>query len=290
MKAAKTIYIIAIVLITVLVVFFFGGRRFREIRGIFNGGDIVKDSVKLEPFSEIELNADVADLRIEEGDEYRVDYEYPSNISVKGNVDHDVLKIKVEGKKSKNVFPFVFSKRGVETVDTKLKVIVPKGTEIKKADFVIKAGSVNLSDRVIDELKADCEAGSLNLYNITSNKVEVEADAGNIEVDKCTMEDCDFRTSAGRIYIDSSVMKDINSHTDMGEIFIDSVTFEKGEISSSMGTITIDGDYKELKSETNMGSLSVNCDNLDSAKLDLSVDMGSLTVNGDGKGKSYKQN
>ena len=289
MKTVKTIYLIVIISITVFVVGFFGARKIRAFSGLFSDADIVKDSVTVEPFKEVKLVADVANFTIVEGDDYHVDYEYPDSMALKGKVENEVLKIELKGKKNQGFGFLKFDKNGIKSAEPKITVYVPKGTELSKADLTISAGNVNLSDKIFDSLKADCDAGNINLNKITANKVEIEADAGNIEINHSVLGDCEYHTSAGRIAIDNTVMNKVEAETSMGEIDLDNIIFANGEVNSDMGAITIDGSFDELKSHTSMGRISIDNEKLDTAKMDLSVDMGEVVVNGNGKGSSFKQ-
>ncbi len=290
MKTAKTIYLIAIITITVFVVIFFGGRKIKAFRGLFGNVDMVNDSVSLEPFKEIDLEADAVEFEIVEGEDYHVDYEYPSSMTLKGGVENDVLKIELKGKKNQafGFFRIDPGKMSIKNVEPKITVTVPENTEFKKADLKIDAGNVNLSDRIIDELKADCDAGNFNLKRITAEKLDVTADAGNVEIKDSTLGDCKFDTSAGRIKVDDSVMNSVNAETSMGEIDFDNTTFGKGEVNSDLGKISIDGTFDELKSTASMGNIEVDNTN-DAAKYDISIDMGEINVNGDSKGTKFSQ-
>ncbi len=289
MKAAKAIYLIVIISVTIFVVGFFGARRLRAFQGLFSDADIVKESVELEPFKKIDLKADVVNFDIAEGENYRIDYEYPDYMTLKGDVDNDTLKIELKGKKNSSFgfFRIDPNGNGIKTVEPKIRVTVPKGTELDKVDLIVSAGNINLSDRVIDEIKADCDAGNLNLSKITANKTEIQADAGNIEIKDSVLGDSEYCTSAGRIAIDDTVMNSVSAETNMGEIDFDNTTFGKGEVNSNMGSISIDGTFDELKSHADMGKISVDNENKDNAKYDLSLDMGQITVNGDSKGMLY---
>lgn len=289
MKTAKTIYLIAIIFITVVVVAFFGGRKIKAFRGLFTDVDVVKDSATLEPFKEIELDANAVNFTVVDGEDYHVDYEYPSYMTLKGDVDHETLKIELKGKQ-KDSFGFLrLDKGGLHTVEPRITVTVPKGSELAKMYLKINAGNVTLSKRIIEELDVDCDAGNFNINEITSNKVKVLTEAGNIEIDDSTLGDCEFGTSAGRISVDETVMNNVTVETNMGEINFDGTTFAKGEAESNMGSVKIDGNFEELKCNTNMGEISVDSESIDNAKLDLSVDLGEVKVNGNSKGSSFVQ-
>ncbi len=290
MKTFKTIYLTVMILTTICVVGLFGTRRFMIFKGWFSDADIVKESVQVEPFKEIILDADVADFTIVEGEEYRVDYEYPSNIAVKGKVENEVLNLSVIGKKNTGYGLFEVDGKGINTVDTKLTVVVPKGSEVKVADLTIRAGQIRLSDRDFDTLKADCAAGNLDLKKVKADKLEVKADAGNVEIDDSTFEDAKFTLATGALNVEDSVIGNLEAQNNMGTLTLYKTNFTKGTLESNLGKVDVDGEFEELKIVSNLGGINVDSENIENAKLDLSVDLGDIIVNGEKKTPAYTQN
>jgi DUF4097 and DUF4098 domain-containing protein YvlB len=291
MKTFKTIYLITIITITVCVVGLFGARRFGRLSGLFGSPDIVKDSVKTEPFQEIQLEADVADFKIIEGDEYRVDYSYPSNITVTGKVENGVLKVNVRGKVNKNGNNFLrINGKGIQTVDTKLTIVVPEGSDLSKIDLSVDAGNIELKDRVFDDVVIASAACNVELYKITSDKVKITADTGKILVEKSTSKDAEFTLSAGALEVNDSTFDTVDVTGSLGSIRFDESDFTKGDIESSLGEVIVDGNFEDLTIKTSLGQIRVDSENIEKAKLNLSMDMGEIEVNGDKKGGEYKQN
>ena len=290
MRTLKTLYLIVLITVTVFVVGFFGARRLKFFRNMFSGNDIKKESVVVEPFKSIQMDAEVSDFTIIEGNEYRVDYEYPENISVKGKVENEVLIIEAKGKSNSGFSFLKFDKKGINTIDPKLTVTVPAGTQLDKTNLTINAGNINLSGRTLTDLDISCNAGNITLGNVTSDKVNIKTDAGNIEIKDSTLGDCDFSTSAGRIAVSDTTMQSVDGITNMGEINLKDITLGKGDLESNLGAVSVDGDFERLKVLTNMGKISVDSEHIENAELDLQMDLGDITVNGTSKGSSFKQN
>ena len=290
MKTFKTIYLVGIIFITIFVVGFFGARRIGRMVGWFDNGGVVKDSVKLEPFTSIELDADYVDFNIVEDNEYRVDYEYPSNMNVNGKVENGVLKITVKGTPNTSFSFFQFDKTGIKTVNPSLTVVVPEGTKFDSVDLKANAGDIRLDERIIDSFKAEMDAADLELDSITAEKMNIQTDAGSVEIFDSSIGDLEVSTSAGEISMNSSVSDSVKVSANMGNIEFFNNTFSKGEFKSDMGKISVDGEFEEIKAESSMGEISVENENIGTAKVDLSVDLGKVSVNGVNKGNSYKQN
>ena len=290
MKVFKTIYLVFIILITIAVVGFFGARRIGRYAGWFDNGGIVKDSVELEPFTAIEMDAEVVEFSIIEDDEYRVDYEYPSNINVNGKVENGVLKITVKGSPNTSFGFLRFDNSGFKTVDPILTVVVPEGTKLDSIDMKVNAGDIRLDNRVIDDFKADINAGNMELDGITSEKMIIETDAGNVEIFDSTIKDLDIKTDAGAISVDQSTSEKVKAGANMGNIKFYNDKFSEGEFESDMGKIAIDGEFDKIKAESSMGEISIDSETIDDAEVEVSVDLGKISINGDNKGNYFKQN
>ena len=75
----------------------------------------------------------------------------------------------------------------------------------------------------------------------------------------------------------------------LGSIRFDESDFTKGDIESGLGEVIVDGNFEDLTIKTSLGQIRVDSENIEKAKLDLSMDMGEIEVNGDKKGGVYKQ-
>lgn len=286
MKAFKTIFIIAIFVITAGVIAYFAGKRF----GIFgNVGESVSDKITTGAFTSISVDADVANFSIEEGEEYAVEYTYPSNMIPTVKVNGDTLEINVHPKKGTG---FINLNTG-ETADvkTKLTVIVPEGsTAFDSLNVKADAGNITLDGYTFDALDIDCDAANVNIKKVTSGKTKIDADAGNVQIRDSKLGDSDLQADAGNIDIEDTEVGNITIDTNMGNIDLQKTIFGDGNFTSDMGRISIDGTFDKVKADSDMGAISVDSDTIDDAELDLNVSLGGITVDGKSKGKSYKQN
>ncbi len=289
MKTFKTIYLITIITITICVVGLFGARRFGRIGGLFGNPDIVRDSVKTEPFQAGEMQADIADFSIVEGDEYRVDYAYPSNITVTGKVENGILKVTVHGKNNYNNNFLRIHKKGIQTVDTKLTIVVPEESDLSKIDLDVDAGNIVLNNRVFDKIKIDSDACNVELNRITADFADISADAGRILVEKSALKDAEFKVSAGTLEVNDSTLDTVKAEGSMGSIRFDESDFTDGDLSSDLGEVVVDGNFENLQIKTSLGQIRVDSENIDKAELDLSMEMGEIEVNGEKKGGEYKK-
>ena len=285
MKALKAIYIIAIFVVTAVIITFFAARRF----GFFKGGEsMVEETVSTSPFTAADIEADILNLRIEEGEEYAVEYAYPASLVPSIKMDGDTVVIKSHGKNGFHV-SFGNGRDGNNLSGTRLVLIVPKGTDFKELKVEADAGNINIEGYTFDRTEIECDAANVNFNEVTSAKTTIDSDAGNIQIRDSALGKCKLSADAGNIEVKDSTMETLEVETDLGNVDLRSATFEKGEMSSSMGRIAVDGTFEELKAESDLGSISVDSEDIKDTKLDLSVSLGSITVDGKQKGKSYQQ-
>lgn len=284
MKALKTIFIVVLFIVTGVIIAIFAGRRF----GFFGGAAVVSksDSVSIKAFKDIEVEADALNFKIEEGTDYHVEYNCPSNMIPVINVNGDKLKIECKANGGVNFLNF----NDLSKENFSLTVYVPEGkTEYGNLDIKIDAGNVVLDGFTFEDLKADLDAGNLELSNITAGDVTVNADAGNVELKDCIFKNVEGKVGAGNLEILDTKMENVKLEADMGYVKMKTVEFKEAEIEADLGKVTVTGTYEKLTAESSMGDIDVENEN-DDAVYDLTVDMGVISVNDDNKGKSYKSN
>ncbi|MCR4669773.1 MAG: DUF4097 domain-containing protein [Saccharofermentans sp.] len=291
MKLAKILYTISIFVITGFVILFSMGCRLSGL-GIVNpfryvDTKIVTNEEELEAFKSIDVDTNIVNFKIEEGDGYKVKTEFPSELDTKINVEGDTLKVEVKGKDGVN-FDIVNFGNGISDKRCNLTVVIPKGasSSLENLKIVSNAGNVNLDDLSFEKIDIDCDASNIDIKDIVSRKCTIDTNAGNVQIKDCDLGDLAVKTNAGNIEFDKTKMTDLEIKSNMGNIDLDDVTFGKGNIESDVGNIEVDGTYDELKAESDIGAISASSDK-DDTVFDLDTDIGAVTVNGKSKGRSY---
>ncbi|MBO4460947.1 MAG: DUF4097 family beta strand repeat protein [Clostridiales bacterium] len=281
MKLAKILYIISIFIITGFVILFSMGCRL----GFLGSKDMrnISEKKSIEAFKNIDIDADVVNFNIEEGDGYYVKYDFPAEFKTDVSVDGDTVKAKVKAKES---FSLVDFGMGAKMKKCDLTLIVPKGADLDDLKVLTKAGNINLDDLTLDEITLNCDAGNVVLDKVKSGLCNIETDAGNVQFRNCELADLKLDTDAGNVEFDNTVMKDIEIETQMGNIDLDEVRFGKGEVTTELGVIEVDGEYDKLEARSQVGAIKVKSSNEDT-KFDIKTELGGVTVNGDSKGRSY---
>ncbi len=289
MKVAKILYTVAIFVITGLVIMFSMGCRMGFMNPLnilgTDGIKTVSDTVKTEEFKNIDVDANVVNFSIEEGDEYSVKYELPEELEPTIDVNGDTLRIKSRKDPGVDLKFFDFT-NGIHTTKYSIKVIVPKGANIEDLTVLTNAGNIELDGRTFDDVDLNCNAGNVEMRYITCTSCKISTNAGNVQADKSDLGDLDLDTNAGNVDFDNTVMKNINIETDMGNIDLDDVTFVSGKIDTEVGNVEVDGEYDKLEAESEVGAISANSSKEDTV-FDISTQIGSVSVNGKSQGRSY---
>lgn len=281
MKKLKTLYIILIFVITAIVIGVALGVRLnnfvlpyagKHLHRYLSAKDMVSDSVSLSAFQNIDLDMNMVNLKLKEGEEFRAEYNFPKSIAPSFEVKDDTLYIEQHG----DYIRFNNTRQD----DFQLTLIVPKGTALDELRIDVDAGNVKLSDFNLNTLNIEADAANIDLSDITANHTKLEADAGNIETNQCSLGGLTVETDAGRVKMRKLTARNLKVGTDIGAIKLNQVTFQDGELTSSMGAIDLTGEFESLRAKCDLGSISIDSDAVENADLDLEVSLGSIRING----------
>ncbi|MBO4604153.1 MAG: DUF4097 family beta strand repeat protein [Clostridiales bacterium] len=292
MRLAKILYTISIFVITGFVILFSMGCRLTGLGGVWNRWNFTDSKIETyeqetEAFKNIDIDANMVNFKIEEGSGYMVKSAYPSKFDTEISVKDETLVVKVKVKDGFD-FDLVSFGNGISDKKCNLTVVIPKGNSANMGDLklVSNAGNIELEDLSLGKIDIDCDAANIEMNNIKGSGCRIDTDAGNVQLRSCDLGDLAVETNAGNIEFDKTVMKDLEIKTNMGNIDLDDVTFGKGKIESDVGNIAVEGEYAELKAESDVGAINVSSDNKDT-RFDLDTDIGAVSVNGRSKGRSY---
>ncbi len=190
-KTGKTLYLTLLSIVTILAVLF--GLFVHVFRGYFYEGEKSESIVVKESFSNVDIDLDLTDFRIEYGDHYGVAYEYPRDMEPKVYVKGDTLYVEQQGN---------YKLHGIRRKTFKLTLILPAGVSLNNVDIDVDMGNIEFG-------KLDCK----NLY--------VEADMGNIELDKIHCESFTAKADMGNIEVDGDFDR-VTAKCSMGNIEVTS--------------------------------------------------------------------
>ncbi len=260
MSIRKNIWMAILTIITICCVI--GGTFYHtgifEVNGGFRFGEdrMTSVSADLETFHAINVDADMMDLSIEEGDNFYLHGKYTDRLKFEYEVKDGVLFLK--GRNPRKIFW-----GGVRGENCNITLTVPKNT-------------------VMDRIEIKLAMGNADLENIASIDCEVLNNMGNCIFEKCSFDKADIDTNMGEVRIKDTHLGDAEINNDMGTIQIERCTFQDLNVDNSMGDISIDAkqslDQYEIKLNAEMGNVRVNGEN-EGTKYRQSGNAGRLEAN-----------
>lgn len=262
----KAIYLIIISMITCVCI---GLGVSRHMLGLFSfnigtsGTKNVSGSEKLEEFSGINIDVDVADVNIVKGEDYSISYEGSDSLEPVVNVTNGVLAVK---QKSVKVMTDVNSK-------CKITVTVPADTKLDDAVFSVDAGKIKVQDLTIRDLVMEADAGNIKLTNCVVERADIDVDAGDIDINDSSIDKSEISADAGNIEADNIEFDSIEVKADMGNIEMDlPLAYEEYsyDLKVDLGNATVGGEkFKgsvskeesngshKIKATCNLGNINI---------------------------------
>ncbi|HBV84848.1 MAG: DUF4097 family beta strand repeat-containing protein [Lachnospiraceae bacterium] len=240
MSIRKNIWMAILTIITVCCVI--GGTLYHagifQVKGGFRFGEdrMTSASAGLETFHAINVDADMMDLSIEEGDNFYLHGKYTDRLKFEYEVKDGVLFLKERN-------PRKIFWGGVRGENCNITLTIPQNT-------------------VMDRIEIKLAMGNADLENIASIDCEVLNNMGNCTFEKCSFDKADIDTNMGEITIKDTDLGKADVDNDMGTIQIERCIFEVLNADNSMGDISIEAnqnlDKYQIELGAEMGNVKVN--------------------------------
>ena len=228
---------------------------------------IVSDTVTFDRIDSIDLDLDVFNVEIKQGDDYSLSYECAEHLRPEFRIDEG--KLVISDRKVKNRFFQVGT--GLFGKESRMTITLPEDSSLISLSSETDVGNIRVGDISVGEAKFEADTGNISTDGVRATVLTLEADAGNVSVS-------------------DSEAKELNIKTDAGNISVDSTSAHQAGVSSDVGNITINGEFGALTGETNVGSIDYNCPS-DPAenRVSLTTDVGTIKVNGVDQGSRYSK-
>ena len=190
---------------------------------------VVEDYYKeFQDVTELELDINAADLRIEEGNKFSVKAEnLVSKIKVKE--EDGLLKIK------QNKVRVINRSAG--------SIVITIPSELDRFTFDGGAGTVDIEDLKAKKAKISLGFGNVKISNIDFGSTKISGGAGKIEIEKALIKDLQLSAGAGNVKINSELKGDSEIDCGAGEVDI----------------ILLGGeDNYKIRAEKGLGNLTIN--------------------------------
>jgi len=260
--------LVAIILISVLVIFVKDERKFKfDFKA--KPSKLVYDEVINEEFNKIDIDATSIDIKIEKSldDTTNVKIYDTDNESLNVGVNNNVLTI--ENKKKYNCFIFCFSKK------REIVVTIPE----KEYDLIINSKSSDIiSTTKLNNVNIKVTSGDIELQDVNSAKINVTS--GDLSVEKINSIDLETRSGDATI---NSINEYLKIKTTSGDIKIKNLNIIKdSEIKVTSGDVKIDNVLSSVYFDTKVTSGDVKIGNNDrraDCELRIKTTLGDIRVN-----------
>lgn len=151
--------------------------------------ELVTDSVTPEAFSKLVIGADVADVTMQYGADWRVDYALPTAPEL--TLEDGTLTILDKNKE-----------RSIQNASPYIRVTLPQGTQLESAQITVDVGNVKAERLAIAALAVKINVGEADLEDLVTTGVSVETDVGNVELERVTADSITVSADTGDIDLD----------------------------------------------------------------------------------------
>lgn len=199
-------------------------------------------------FQNISVNLDTIDLRIKQGEKFKVSYNGAENRKPKIYMENNTLYVKDNRKWVFNIIGF-----GFHNQDT-VQITVPKNTELGKVTLQSDVSDFSLSDLSIQRLIANVDTGDMDMKNASIKDAKLESDTGDQILDQVTLQNAILQTDTGSIKMNCIGEKSdyaMNFSTDVGDITVNGKEYDHNYNNDS------DGNYM-IQAQTDTGDVDVN--------------------------------
>ncbi len=242
----RTIYLFAITVVTIICIVWGTSMHVGGRFGFFHFGeesDHYTDSIELEAFDAIEVvNADVMDLEIKQGTEYRLQYrctteDLEPEYQVAGG------KLTIQQKKRKAFLS------GINNCS--VSVTIPSDSPLKTIDVNSDVGDVTLTGVTADICNGETNVGDFTAEDAEFEEMILNSDTGDVKVIDCFFSRLDVTSDVGDVKIESSrELADyyFDLETDVGEVEINGEDYgHKYKAEGGNGTLTVKSDVGDVK-------------------------------------------
>lgn len=224
--------------------------------------DIVNLNVPIQDIYELEVDLDVSNLTIKEGESLKAE---TSNKYIKMNQNGNILTIK---EKDKNLF----------TSDNsgELIIYIPKDYIFNKVEIDMGAGKLNISDLISRELELDLGAGKSIINNLNVlNGATLDGGIGSINITGGVINNMKLEVGVGNINLNSIITGGSYINAGVGKLdlnILDSFDNYRVSINKGLGSAELNGSkmednvvygtgYNIINIDGGIGSISVKFDN-----------------------------
>ena len=179
-------------------------------------GSPVDRQAALSPFTALDVDLDLGDVRVETGEDYGISIQQPGGpFHVEYRLEGDTLKVWSDGE----------WRPALEGRDVCVTIFLPDGAVLDRADISVDLGGIDLTGVTAETMDLELSMGDLTAEDLTTTKsLSVGADMGDVSLTGCFQGKTDCKLSMGGLYLDTSEPADsyaLDLEVSMGELTLD---------------------------------------------------------------------
>lgn len=172
-----------------------------------------------EKVDSIDIDADIANLKIKKGDELTVEYKYTDGYVPKVQLSGKTLCIEQENP----------SMTIAGNIDSDITITIPKKASFDIIDIEVSLGNIDISDVESEEIEIDASLGNVDIKRVEAGEIEIEASLGSVDVSG-EFDSLDVSASLGSINVKTDKPEkevDLDLTADLGSITVNGKKFKK---------------------------------------------------------------
>ena len=239
----KTSLKIALIMLAAGVLFMVGGTALGARKHIYLENGLVRVagsahetrvSEILEPFSDVDIDIFSSDIELTATDgDFKIEFLNDGRFTFESGETLKIRENKGFGRNLININLLFFKGR-----DSRLKVYIPKNTELDSMEINNRSGDVFLRDFAASNIRIKNISGDIDLVSIKSKDIEVELVSGDFEAAGINADNCKMKLISGNIEMSGVEIKKLYAKNTSGDIEI-SGSLTDGEFDLISGDIDL---------------------------------------------------
>lgn len=232
---------ITLVLVVVTVAAVFYGIKVH----LYDEGETINEDYDVSgEMKELDIEAAMLDVRIEEGDEYKASFKGDKRL--RPSVDYDKSSGKLTIRQEKDI------KNANIKADSRLTIEIPEDNKMDSFKIDLAMGNLKVDKIVAANITINDNMGNVEIKKSSSDSIIIEANMGEVDINKCDARNLDIKAAMGNVEIklDGNLKEyAIDASTSLGNVSIggDKVS----------GTYTQSGDKGLIKVDCNLGDVDI---------------------------------
>ncbi len=222
----------------------------------------VKRLLVTEPlrFTALELRASVADVRVTEGDAFRIEAEYQDGQEPKYELDGDVLRVYDTGAQSRALR---FS-MGVHIFSgNRVTVTLPRGTQLADADLHVDVGALSVEGLRAERVTAGSNTGTLRIRDVTAQTLEAKTGVGEASLAGLATGGLTVRSGTGEVSVQGALRGVTDVSTGVGSVSVETslnaTDYQRVYAHADVGETSVQPEWNPALSAATENSVSAAC-------------------------------